>query len=211
MSVITIAIADDHRVVSRSLKAYLESFPDLRIAGIAASGEELLENLSTWRPQVVIQDLLMPGGIDGIETTRRVLAREAATRVVALTASFDEARMMGVLRAGATGYVRKDADPEVLLSAVRAVAAGRTFIDPSIGRQLSRNQDQDELTPREGDVLRHLAVGASNRTIATALGVSEETVKTHVANVLAKLQVENRAQAAVQALKRGLVSIDDLS
>jgi two-component system nitrate/nitrite response regulator NarL len=132
-------------------------------------------------------------------------------RVVALTASFDEARMMGVLRAGASGYVRKDADPEVLPAAIRAVVAGRTFIDPAIGRHLTRTPETDELTPRESDVLRHLAVGASNRTIAAALNVSEETVKTHVANVLSKLQVENRAQAAVQALKRGLVSIDDLS
>jgi NarL family two-component system response regulator LiaR len=211
VSVITIAIADDHRVVARSLKTYLESFANVRVVGIAASGEDLLDQLSAWRPQVVIQDLLMPGGIDGIETTRRILAREPSIRVVALTASFDEARMMGVLRAGATGYVRKDADPEVLLAAVRAVAAGRTFIDPSIGRHLASEKNSDELTPRESDVLRHLAVGASNRTIATALGVSEETVKTHVANVLAKLQVENRAQAAVQALKRGLISIDDLS
>ena len=211
MSVITIAIADDHRVVARSLKTYLESFVDVRVVGIAASGEDLLEHLSAWRPQVVIQDLLMPGGIDGIGTTRRILARQPSIRVVALTASFDEARMMGVLRAGATGYVRKDADPEILLAAVHAVAAGRTYIDPSIGHHLARAQEADELTPREGDVLRHLAVGASNRTIAAALGVSEETVKTHVANVLSKLQVENRAQAAVQALKRGLVSIDELS
>jgi len=211
VSVITIAIADDHRVVARSLKTYLESFADMRIVGTAASGEELLDHLSAWRPQVIIQDLLLPGGIDGIETTRRVLAREPSIRVVALTASFDEARMMGVLRAGATGYVRKDADPETLLAAVHAVVAGRTYIDPSIGRHLARDHNDDELTPREGDVLRHLAVGESNRTIATALGVSEETVKTHVANVLAKLQVENRAQAAVQALKRGLISIDELS
>lgn len=211
MSVITIAIADDHRVVARSLKTYLESFADVRVVGITASGEDLLDQLSAWRPQVVIQDLLMPGGIDGIETTRRILAREPSIRVVALTASFDEARMMGVLRAGATGYVRKDADPEILLAAIHAVAAGRTYIDPSIGHHLARAQEADELTPREGEVLRHLAVGASNRTIAVALGVSEETVKTHVAHVLSKLQVENRAQAAVQALKRGLVSIDELS
>ena len=211
VSVITVAIADDHRVVARSLKAYLESFPDVQIVGIAASGEELLGHLEEWRPAVVIQDLLMPGGIDGIETTRRIVARAPSVRVLALTASFDEARMMGVLRAGATGYVRKDADPEILLAAVKAVAAGRTYIDPSIGRNLARLQEHDELTSRESDVLRHLAVGASNRTIATALGVSEETVKTHVANVLSKLQVENRAQAAVQALKRGLVSIDELS
>jgi two-component system, NarL family, response regulator LiaR len=159
----------------------------------------------------VIQDLLMPGGIDGIETTRRVLAVEPSVRVVALTASFDEARMMGVLRAGASGYVRKDADPEILPDAIRAVVAGRTYIDPAIGRQLARVQNLLELTPREADVLKHLALGESNRTIAAALTVSEETVKTHVANVLSKLQVENRAQAAVQALKRGLVSIDDLS
>ena len=211
VSVITIGIVDDHRVVARSLKAFLDSFPDVQIVGIAASGEELLQHLGAWRPDVVIQDLLMPGGIDGIETTRRILAREPSIRVLALTASFDEARMMGVLRAGATGYVRKDADPEILLAAVKAVAAGKTYIDPSIGQHLARIQERDELTPRESDVLRHLAVGASNRTIATALGVSEETVKTHVANVLSKLQVENRAQAAVQALKRGLVSIDDLS
>lgn len=107
--------------------------------------------------------------------------------------------------------MRIDLDPEILPAAIRAVVAGRTFIDPAIERHLARVQEADELTPREGDVLRHLAVGASNRTIAAALNVSEETVKTHVANVLSKFQVENRAQAAVQALKRGLVSIDDLS
>jgi NarL family two-component system response regulator LiaR len=211
VSVISLAIADDHRVVARSLEAYLESFPDVHVVGTAASGEELLAQLATWRPDVVIQDLLMPGGIDGIETTRRILARAPSIRVLALTASFDEARMMGVLRVGATGYVRKDADPEILLAAVRAVAVGKTFIDPSISRRLVRTSEGDDLTPRETDVLRHLAMGASNRTIATALGVSEETIKTHVTNVLSKLHVENRAQAAVQALKRGLASTDDLS
>jgi DNA-binding NarL/FixJ family response regulator len=209
VSVITLAITDDHRVVARSLKAFLESFPDLRVVGIAPSGEELLERLADWRPQVVIQDLLLPGGIDGIETTRRVVARDPSVRVVALTASIDEARMMGVLRAGASGYVRKDSDPEILLAAVRAVAAGRTYIDPAIGRHLARIPSADGLTPRESEVLRHLAMGESNRVIASGLGVSEETVKTHVAHVLAKLQVENRAQAMVQALKRGLISLDD--
>ena len=119
--------------------------------------------------------------------------------------------MMGVLRTGACGYIRKDADPETLLAAIHAVVAGRTYIDPAIGRHIARAQELDELTPREGQVLRHLALGESNRAIAAALSVSEETVKTHVANVLSKLQVENRAQAAVQALKRGLVSTDDLS
>lgn len=210
MGVTTIALVDDHRVVSRSLQAYLESFPDLKVVGIAVSGEELLERLAAWKPHVVLQDLLLPGGLNGIETTRRIMECAPATRVVALTASTDEARMMGVLRAGAAGYVRKDAEPEVLLAAVRAVARGRTYIDPSVGRQLQR-VDGQPLTPRETDVLRHVALGLSNRDIAAALGIGEETVKTHVAHVFSKLQVENRAQAAVQALKRGLVSLDELN
>jgi NarL family two-component system response regulator LiaR len=207
---ISIALVDDHRVVSRSLKAYLESFPDLTVVGVAANGEEMLEHFDEWKPQIVLQDLLMPGGVDGIETTRRISERSPATRVIALTASVDEARMMAVLRAGATGYVRKDAEPETLLAAVRAVAAGRTYIDPSASRQLSTAAAADDLTPRERDVLRELALGRSNREIAAALDIGDETVKTHVGNLLGKLGVENRAQAIVQALKRGLVPIDDL-
>jgi two-component system, NarL family, response regulator LiaR len=205
---ITIALVDDHRVVSRSLKAYLESFPDLTVVGVASSGEELLDHLAAWKPQVVLQDLLLPGGMNGIDTTRRILAAAPSVRVIALTASVDEARLMGVLRAGACGYVRKDADPETLLAAVRAVANGKTYIDPAVGRQLVAS-DSDDLTPRETEVLGHLARGLSNREIAAALDIGDETVKTHVANLLAKLGVDNRAQAMVQAIKRGLVSLDD--
>jgi NarL family two-component system response regulator LiaR len=206
----TIAIADDHRVVSRSLQAYLESFPGLEVVGLAATGEELLEHLSEWDPQVVIQDLLMPGGLDGIATMRLIVERAPGTRVIALTASTDEARMMGALRAGAAGYVRKDAEPEVLLAAVRAVARGRTYLDPSLTRSLQRDEGGD-LTPRETEVLRLLARGLSNREIGAALRVGEETVKTHVTNLLGKLQVENRRQATVQALKRGLVELDEIA
>jgi NarL family two-component system response regulator LiaR len=209
MDRISIAVVDDHRVVSRSLKAYLESFPDLIVVGIAASGEELLEHLHTWKPQIVLQDLLLPGGINGIDTTRRIVATAPSVRVIALTASVDEARLMGALRAGACGYVRKDADPETLLAAVRAVAKGKTYIDPAVGRQLVAATSSDELTPRETEVLRHLAQGLSNREIAGALDIGDETVKTHVANLLAKLGVENRAQATVQAIKRGLVALDE--
>jgi two-component system, NarL family, response regulator LiaR len=208
---VTIALVDDHRVVARSLQAYLESFPDLKVVGAAASGEELLEHLDEWHPQIVLQDLLIPGGMDGITTTRRILERCPDVRVIALTASLDEARMQGVLQAGATGYVRKDADPETLLAAVRAVARGRTYIDPSIGRQLLTSPTQgEELTVRETDVLRQVALGRSNKDIASTLSVTEETVKTHVAHLLAKLHAQNRAQAIVQALKRGLVSLDEL-
>jgi len=211
MSVITVVLVDDHRVVTRSLKSYLESFPDFRVVGTAASGEELLEHLAAWQPQVVVQDLLLPGGIDGIETTRRVLERMPSVRVVALTASMDEARMMAVLRAGAMGYIRKDAEPETLLAAIRAVAKGKTYIDPSLARRVAEaSLSHEDLTAREREVLRHLALGRSNKDIADALSISEETVKTHVGHVLAKLQVENRAQAIVQALKRSLVSIEEL-
>jgi DNA-binding NarL/FixJ family response regulator len=220
VAVIRVVLVDDHRVVTTSLKAYLESFTDLTVVGVAASGEELLQQIERWSPDIVLQDLLLPGGIDGIETTRRVLAKGLRVRVIALTASIDEARMMGVLRAGAAGYVRKDADPETLLAAVRAVAAGRTYIDPTVSRHLVAGRltagnglasTADDLTPRERDVLRHLVQGRSNREIAATLDIGDESVKTHVARVLSKLQVENRAQAIVQALKQGLVRIEELT
>jgi DNA-binding NarL/FixJ family response regulator len=208
---ITVVLVDDHRVVTRSLQAWLESFPDIRVVGVAANGEEALERIDGWRPDVVLQDLLMPGGLDGIDTTRRLIERAPGVKVIALTASLDEARMMGVLRAGAVGYVRKDAEPETLLAAVRAVARGRTFIDPAIGAQLVRAAvPGNDLTRRELEVLRRLVLGKSNRDIAGELAVGEETVKTHVAHVLAKLNVENRAQAIVEALRRGLMTLEDL-
>jgi NarL family two-component system response regulator LiaR len=206
----SIALVDDHRVVTRSLKTYLESFPEFRVVGIAASGEELLAHLDEWKPDVILQDLLLPGGIHGIETTKRVLERAPSTRVIALTASIDEARFMGALRAGVAGYVRKDAEPETLVAAVRAVARGKIYIDPAAAAIVAAAGAADDLTPRETDVLRQLALGRSNREIAATLDIGEETVKTHVGHVLAKLGVDNRAQATVQALKRGLVSFEDL-
>lgn len=211
MNPISIVLVDDHRVVTRSLKAYLESFPDLKVIGIAASGEQLLEHVEQWNPQIVLMDLLMPGGLDGIQATRRLLERMPSVRVIALTASTDEARMMGVLRAGAVGYVRKDAEPETLLAAVRAVARGKTYIDPYLAGKVARAAaPSDTLSPREAEVLRQLVQGRSNKEIAEALTIAEETVKTHVGRVLSKLQAENRAQAIVQGLKGGLVSLEDL-
>ena len=209
--IITVALVDDHRVVTTSLKTFLESHADIRVVGIAAGGEEMLAHLDTWRPMVVLQDLLLPGGIDGIETTRRLHERAPAVRIVALTASVDEARMMAVLRAGASGYVRKNAEPEALVAAIRAVARGRTYIDPAAaGGALHALFHHEELTVRETEVLRLVALGLSNKEIAEALAVSEETVKTHVSHVLGKLQAENRAQAIVQALKRGVVTLEEL-
>ena len=208
MKPIRIALVDDHRLVARSLRAFLESFPDMQVTGVASSGEELLQLLDEWNPEIVVQDLLMPGGLDGIETTERILQRRPDIRVIALTASIDEARMMGVLRAGATGYMRKDTEPEMLVAAIRSVAHGNTFIDPSVSNR--RIMSEETLTSRELDVLRHLALGRSNQEIGVALHISNETVKTHVGNLFSKLQVENRSQAIVQALKRRLVRLEDL-
>jgi NarL family two-component system response regulator LiaR len=211
MMTITLALVDDHKVVARSLAAYLESFPGFKVVGLAASGEEILAHLDEWRPDIVLQDLLMPGGLDGVETTRRIRERAPAVRVIALTASTDEARMMGALRAGAAGYVRKDAEPEILLAAVRAVARGKTYVDPSVVRRLAATEAAaGDLTAREMEVLRQLAAGKSNKEIADALFVSEDTIKSHVGHLLAKLGADNRAQAIVQALKRGLLSLEEL-
>ena len=214
MSQIRVVLVDDHRIVSRGARSYLESFPDLKIVGIAANGEELLLNLAQWAPEVTIMDLLMPGGMDGIEATRKIRARSPQTQVVVLTASGDEARMIGVLRAGAIGYVRKDAEPEILLAAVRAAAAGRSVIDPAAGDALqdfARGQEPGSgLTERELEALRNLARGFTNREIAEALFVSEETVKTHISNILGKLRLTHRTQVIVYAIKQNLVSLDEL-
>ena len=124
-----VVLMDDHCVVGRSLRAYLESFADLEVVGVAVSGEELLRSIAGWRADVAICDLLLPGGMDGVETIRRLREVAPGVRAIALTASIEEARMVGALRAGAAGYVRKDAEPEVLLQAVRVVARGGRYFD----------------------------------------------------------------------------------
>jgi two-component system, NarL family, response regulator LiaR len=208
-----VVLVDDHRVVSRGVRSYLESFPDIAIVGAAANGEYLLKKFDEWLPDVVIMDLLMPGGMDGIEATKRIRSLSPRTQVVALTASVDEARLIGVLRAGAIGYVRKDSEPEALLAAVRAAARGQSVIDPALAgnvlRDFARGQG-NELTEREIDVLRQLARGYTNREIAEALFISEETVKSHVGNILSKLHLEHRTQALIYAIKQGLVLLDEL-
>ena len=207
---ITVVLVDDHAVVTEGLRRFLESFPDIRVVGTARSGEELLERLGGWQPRVVVLDLLMPGGIDGIETTRRALQASPDVRIVALTASTDEARMHAALRAGAVGYVRKDADPELLLKAIRALAGGRSFVDPAAIGAGSPVPPTDDLSPRELDVLREVAFGRTNREAAQRLFITEETVKTHVARILSKLGLQNRSQLVAYAVKRGLIDVDEL-
>lgn len=212
---IRVVLVDDHRVVSRGVHSYLESFGDLRVVGVAANGEELLARLDGWLPRVVVMDLLLPGGMDGIAATRQVRQHWPRTQVVALTASTDEARLFGALRAGAIGYVRKDAEPELLLAAVRAAARGQVMIDPAVAGTVLQEMRREhllggELTAREREVLRQLARGRTNREIAAALFISEETVKTHIGNILSKLHLAHRTQAVIYALKRGLISLDEL-
>lgn len=212
---VRVALVDDHRVVRRGLRTLLESFSDLLVVGEASSGEEALRAIETWLPDVVVMDLLMPGGLDGIETTRRVRALTPHTQVVALTSATDESRVLAALRAGAIGYVRKDAEPEVLLAAVRAAARGQSVLDPAVAgavlQELARGaQPPGGLTEREHEVLRLLALGRTNREIADELVVSPETVKTHVGNILTKLHLAHRTQATLYALKQGLISLDDV-
>ena len=212
---VRVVLVDDHHVVRRGLRSFLDSFADITVIGEAANGEELLVQVEQWRPDVVVMDLLMPGGMTGIETTRRLRILLPQTQVVVLTAYTDEARVIAALRVGAIGYVRKDAAPDLLLSAVRGAALGRSVLDPKIAgavlqELLEQSTVEPGLTERELEVLRQLAHGRTNRAIAAALVISEETVKTHVGNILAKLQLAHRTQAALYALKQGLVEIEEI-
>ncbi len=209
---IRLILVDDHSVVRRGLRSYLESFTDIAVVGEAESGEAALERLEAWLPDVAVMDLLMPGGMDGIEATRQIRQLSPHTQVVVLTAHTDEARVVAALRAGAIGYVRKDAEPELLLTAVRAAARGQSLLDPAIAGSVLQELAGgiDNLTEREMGVLKLLAHGRTNREIAAELVVSEETVKTHVGNILSKLHMAQRTQAVIAALKKGLISLDEI-
>jgi len=215
VSKIRIVLVDDHHIVRRGLRSFLESFADIVVIGEAANGEEVLAKVENWLPDVVVMDLLMPGGIDGIETTRHLRMRSPHTQVVVLTAFTDDARVVAALREGAIGYVRKDATPEILLAAVRGAAHGQSVLDPTVAGSVLQELLQgsrlvNDLTERETEVLRQLAHGHTNREIAELLTVSEETIKTHIGNILAKLHLAHRTQAALYALKHGLVTLDEL-
>ena len=212
---VRVVLVDDHHVVRRGLRSFLDSFDDISVIGEAANGEELLAKVKTWLPDVVLMDLLMPGGMTGIETTQKLRTVSPHVQVVVLTAFTDEARVIAALRVGAIGYVRKDAAPDLLLSAVRGAALGRSVLDPKIAgavlqELLEQSTIEPGLTERETEVLRQLAHGRTNRAIAEALVISEETVKTHVGNILAKLHLAHRTQATLYALKQGLVGLDEL-
>jgi len=207
-------LVDDHHIVRRGLQSFLKAFHDLEVVGEAASGEEALQKLESWMPDVIVMDMLMPGGMDGIEAIKQIHARLPSAHIIALTSYTDDARVIAALRAGAIGYVRKEADPEILLSSIRAAARGQSLLDPAVAsavmQELTRGKSGADLTEREQEVLRQLALGRTNHEIAEALTVSDETVKTHVGNILTKLQLAHRTQAVIYALKNGLISLDEI-
>jgi two-component system, NarL family, response regulator LiaR len=212
---VRVALVDDHHIVRRGLQSFLKAFHDLEVVGEAASGEEALQKIEGWMPDVVVMNMLMPGGMDGIEAIKQIRALLPNTRIVALTSYTDDTRVVAALRAGAIGYVRKEADPEILLSSIRSAARGQSLLDPAVAnvvmQELMRGgKPSVELTEREQEVLRQLALGRTNPETAAALTVSDETVKTHVGNILTKLQLAHRTQAVIYALKKGIISLDEI-
>lgn len=205
---IRLFLVDDHHVVRRGLRSYFESFPDIKISGEAATAEDLLQQMGKVQVDVILLDVLLPGGIDGLEAARRIMGQPNPPRIVILTAYTDPARAMAALRIGVQGYVRKDSLPEVLLAAVRAVVNGQIYVDQQTTESVSDDLPETKLSLREQEVLEQLSGGHSNREIATSLMISEETVKSHVSNILSKLGLENRSQAISHAFIQGLVRRD---
>jgi DNA-binding NarL/FixJ family response regulator len=216
---IAVLVVDDHEVVRRGLLAFLDSEPDIDVVGEAEGGAQALELLASMesqghRPDVIVMDLQM-APIDGIESTRRVRALYEDIEVVALTSFAEDERVHAALQAGASGYVLKDSDADDVAAAVRAAHRGELRIDPLVARRLmsSLREAQDdepssELTSRELDVLRLVATGEPNKQIATELGISERTARTHVSRILRKLGLSSRTQAALWAVREGLVEVE---
>ncbi|WP_322815487.1 response regulator transcription factor [Chloroflexus sp.] len=209
MSPIRVALVDDHSIVRRGLSAYLAAQPDIVVVGEAANGESALQMASTWQADVIVMDVLMPGGIDGIETTRQLKRLIPHTHIIILSGYADDARVIGALRAGAITYIEKESQPEQLLEAIRGAMTGKAVLAPALMQRILEAQTSkaaDTLTEREREVLKLVAEGLTNAEIASRLTVSEETVKTHVASILRKLGLAHRTQAAIYALRHGLVS-----
>lgn len=217
--IIGVLIVDDHEVVRRGLFAFLDSEPDIDVVGEAGGGAQALELLASMksegrRPDVIVMDLQM-APIDGIESTRQIRALYDDIEVVALTSFAEEERVHAAIEAGASGYVLKDSDADDVASAIRAAHRGEPQIDPAIARMLMTSlrqaQDNDpisELTPRELDVLRLVAAGKPNKQIAVELAISERTARTHVSRILRKLGLSSRTQAALWAVREGLVKVE---
>lgn len=211
---IRIVIADDHGVVRQGLRMFLSLDEELEVVGEAQNGAEALELARQLKPDVVLMDLLMPvmDGITAIGAIRRELPE---VEVIALTSVLEDASVVGAVKAGAIGYLLKDTQADELRRAIKAAAEGQVQLAPQAAARLLREvrtpESPEALTDRETDVLRLLAMGRANKEIARELDIGEKTVKTHVSNILGKLGVQSRTQAALYAVRTGLVPADALA
>ncbi|MBE9499307.1 MULTISPECIES: response regulator [Streptomyces] len=206
---IRVLLVDDHQVVRRGLRTFLEVQDDIEVVGEAADGSEGVARAEELRPDVVLMDVKMPG-TDGVEALRTLRERDNPARVLIVTSFTEQRTVVPALRAGAAGYVYKDVDPEALAGAIRSVHAGHVLLQPEVaGALLTGDQSPSAgrgpaLTEREREVLGLIADGRSNREIARSLVLSEKTVKTHVSNILMKLDLADRTQAALWAVRHGV-------
>ncbi|HEY0606140.1 MAG TPA: response regulator transcription factor [Herpetosiphonaceae bacterium] len=208
---IRILIADDHSVVRQGLRMFLGLDQELDVVGEATNGAEAIDLARQLQPDVVLMDLLMPV-VDGIAATSTIRREMPDTEVLALTSVLEDEKVIGAIRAGAIGYLLKDTEADELRNAIKAAAAGQVQLSPKAAARLMREvnapNSPEVLTERETEVLRLLALGQANKEIARTLNIGEKTVKTHVSNILGKLGVQSRTQAALHAVRIGLVSAD---
>jgi two-component system, NarL family, response regulator LiaR len=208
---IRVLIVDDHSMVRAGLRKFLKRDPELEVVDEAADGTEAIAKARQWRPDVVLMDLLLPG-IDGVEAIAAIRREFPETQVLVLTAVFDSALVAQAIRAGAIGYLFKDAHAAQLRAALKAAAVGQVYLAPEAStallHELRAPHRPEPLTKREMAVLRLLAQGQTNREIAQHLKVSEDTVKTHVRHIMAKLGVQSRTQAIIVAMRLGLLTRD---
>jgi DNA-binding NarL/FixJ family response regulator len=211
--VIRVLIADDHAVVREGLRTFLELQEGIEVVGEAADGMQAVAQAERLRPDVILMDLVMPH-LDGVGAMRELRGRFPQIRAIVLTSFLDDDRLLPAIQAGAAGYLLKDVEPSELAQAVRAAHAGQAMLDPAAAArlveavadgQVARGVGGDPLTPREHEVLELIARGRSNKRIALELSISEKTVKAHVGHLLAKLGVADRTQAALLAVREGLV------
>ncbi|MFI5626724.1 response regulator [Nocardioides sp. NPDC051685] len=203
----TVLLVDDHPVVRSGLRAVIDAGDTLRVIGEAATGEEAITLAGALRPDVVLCDLRLGSGIDGIRTTAALRALDPAPAVLILTTFDRDAEVLGAIEAGAAGYLLKDVDPEVIVEGIRRAAAGDMVLAPDLAARVLKGMRSPlpRLTDREIEVLRHLARGSTNREIARTLFVTEATVKSHLAHIFTKLDVDSRSRAIHVAQETGLI------
>ena len=204
---IRILAADDHALLRGGIAALVNAEPDMKVVAEASTGLEAIERFRLHRPDVTIMDLQMPD-LDGVEAIRRIQGEFPGAKLIVLTTYTGDAQVLRALRAGAQAYILKGLVNRELLDTIRAVHAGQKRIPPEVAKELADHAADDELTPREIDVLRLIASGNANKQIADQLSIGEGTVKSHVANILSKLGANDRAHAVTIGLKRGIIQLD---